>query len=94
MPPDARWFVMDCSAIAQMDSTAAGMLDEVQAEFAARGVQLCFAELHAEARALLERAGLIDRIGRSHVFEDLDDALLAFRGTSAADNGLQGEEGR
>lgn len=94
LPPDARWFVMDCSAIAQMDSTAAGMLDEVQAEFAARGVQLCFAELHAEARALLERAGLIDRIGRSHVFEDLDDALLAFRGTSAADNGLQGEEGR
>lgn len=86
LPPDTRWFVMDASAIAQMDSTAAGMLEEVRADLVERGVQLCFAELHAEARALLERAGLIERIGANHVYEDLDDALQAFR--SAAGNTL------
>lgn len=86
LPADSRWFVMDASAIAQMDSTAAGMLEEARADLAARGVQLCFAELHAEARALLERAGLIERIGANHVFEDLDDALEAFRNAAAIDS--------
>lgn len=79
LPPGTRWLVIDASAIAQMDSTAAAMLEEVRADFHARGVTLCLAELHAEARALLERSGLIDRIGPAFVFEDLDDALQAFR---------------
>lgn len=79
LPPETRWFVLDSGAITQMDSTAAGMLEEVRADLEARGIQLCFAELHAEARALLERAGLIERIGEMHVYEDLDDALYAFR---------------
>ena len=83
LPADTRWFVIDAGAIAQMDSTAAAMLEEVRAEFEARGIQLCLAELHAEARSLLERAGLIERIGAAHIYEDLDDALQAFQALGA-----------
>lgn len=78
LPAGTRWFVLDAGAIAQMDSTAVGMLDEVRADLRSRGVTLCFAELHTEARDLLQRAGLIDRIGAQFVFEDLDDMLHAF----------------
>ena len=78
LPGDTRWFVLDAGAIAQMDSTAAAMLEEVRADLQKRGVSLCLAELHAEAKALLERAGLVDRIGADLLFDDLDDALHAF----------------
>ena len=81
LPPDTRWFVIDASAIAQVDSTAAAMLEEFRADLARRGIALGFAELHAEVRALLERAGLLARIGPSMIFQDLEEAMRAFRPT-------------
>lgn len=79
LPPGTEWFVLDASAIAQVDSTAAAMLAGIADEFAARGIALGLAEVHSEALGLLERAGVIDRIGATMVFDDLDDALRAFR---------------
>ncbi len=79
LPPGTEWFVLDASAIAQVDSTAAAMLAGIADEFAARGITLGLAEVHSEALRLLERAGVIDRIGTTMVFDDLDDALHAFR---------------
>ena len=70
--------MLDASAIVQVDSTAAAMLDEVRAELAAQGIALGLAELHADARALLDRAGVIARIGPEMIFDDLEDALRAF----------------
>jgi MFS superfamily sulfate permease-like transporter len=79
LPADTRWFVLGAAAVTQVDSTAAAMFDEVQADFSNRGIVFCIAELHTEARALLERAGVIPHIGAARVFDDLDDALLAFQ---------------
>ena len=59
MPAGTRWLVLDASAIAQVDSTAAAMLEEVRADLAGRGIALGLAELHAEVRGLLDRAGLL-----------------------------------
>ncbi len=78
LPKDTRWFILDASAITQMDSTATAMMDEIREEMAACGIALGLVEVHAEARVLLERAGVIDRIGAGRVFDDLDDALQAF----------------
>ncbi|MEW6639856.1 MAG: SulP family inorganic anion transporter [Pseudomonadota bacterium] len=78
LPADTRWFVLDASAIVQMDSTAAAMLEEVRSAFAARGLALGFAELHAEPKEILERAGLLDAIGKGMIFEDLEDVMTAF----------------
>jgi MFS superfamily sulfate permease-like transporter len=79
LPADTRWFVLGAAAVTQVDSTAAAMFDEVQADFSNRGIVFCIAELHTEARALLERAGVIPHIGAARVFDDLDDALLTFQ---------------
>jgi SulP family sulfate permease len=80
-PEDLRWLVLDASAIAQADSTAAAMLEELRASLAARGVRLGFAELHAEVRGLFDRAGLIAAVGADMIFDDLDDAFRAFEAT-------------
>lgn len=77
--PEARWFVLDASAIVQIDSTSAAALDDFAGHLKARGIAFGIVELHAEARALLERSGFVQRIGATMLFDDLQDALAAFR---------------
>ena len=78
LPADTRWLLIDASAISQIDSSAAGMLGELCAELRNRGIRLGLAELHAEAREMLDRAGVIERIGSDMVFDILEDAYQAF----------------
>jgi sulfate permease, SulP family len=78
LPEDTRWFVLDAGAIAQLDSTAAAMLEDVRALFAEKRLALGIAELHKGPRDILERAGLLDHIGETMVFEDLEEAAAAF----------------
>ena len=78
LPADTRWLLIDASAIAQLDSTAAGMLAELCTEFRDRGIKLGLAELHAEALGMLQRGGTIDCIGSDMIFDDLEDAYRAF----------------
>ncbi|OAP40972.1 sulfate transporter [Sinorhizobium glycinis] len=78
LPAQTRWLVIDASAIPQIDSTAAAMIEEVYEELKKRGIALGLAELHTDARALLDRAGVIGKIGPAMIFEGMEDALLAF----------------
>ncbi|WP_271896477.1 SulP family inorganic anion transporter [Candidatus Phyllobacterium onerii] len=85
LPAGTRWFVIDASAIAQIDSTALAMLDDIRGDLAADGMTLGIAELHAEVKKMLERSGLLESIGPQYVFEDVEDAI---RGFNARQNGL------
>lgn len=78
LPADTRWFVLDASAIAQVDSTAAAMLEEIRILYAERGIAFGVAELHVEPMEVLERAGLLQKIGNAMIFEDLEDVATAF----------------
>ncbi|MEP9377483.1 SulP family inorganic anion transporter [Aquabacter sp. CN5-332] len=78
VPPGTCWFVLDASAIAQMDTSAVAMLEEFRASLAARGIALGLAELHHAPMVLLKRAGVLEKIGKGMIFEDLEDILLAF----------------
>jgi MFS superfamily sulfate permease-like transporter len=82
LPEGARWFILDCGAIAQLDSTAADMLAEVHALFASKGITLGLAELNTEPKQVLERAGVLDVFGRKLIFEDLEEALVGFEASS------------
>jgi sulfate permease, SulP family len=82
MEPGTRWLVLDASAITQVDSTAAAMLEEVREGLAARGIAFGLAELHADVHGLLDRAGLLAAVGPDMIFDALDDALRAFEKTS------------
>ncbi|NRP17312.1 putative sulfate transporter [Ensifer adhaerens] len=78
LPEDTRWFVIDASAIPQIDSSAAIMLQEVRAYMADRGIALGLAELHTDALEMLERSGLVEEIGRPMIFESIEDCYHAF----------------
>lgn len=54
------------------------MLGDLAEELKARDIALGTAELHTDARALLERAGIIERIGPNMIFEGMEDALDAY----------------
>ena len=76
--------MLDASAIAQVDSTAAAMLAAgIADEFAARGIALGLARSTAKRLGCSNALAVIDWIGATMVFDDLDDALRAFR---AAEN--------
>lgn len=79
-PPDTRWLVLDASAIAQIDSTAAAMLGSLRPSLAAKGLKLALAELHNEPREILRRAGFFEGPEATPVFEDLEDAVRALAG--------------
>ena len=78
LPPSTRWFILDAEAVTAIDSTAAGVLDEIREELASRNLRFGVANLHAEPRRLLERSGFLARIGPEMSFVRLEDATAAF----------------
>jgi high affinity sulfate transporter 1 len=76
--PDTEWFIVDGSTINLMDSTSAEMLDSLAGELASRGVRFGLANARREVRAVLERAGALDRIGSDFLFPTLNTASDAF----------------
>ena len=58
------------------------MLDSVRDLLEARGLALAIAELHSEPRGMLERSGLLARLGPTMLFDTVDDAYDAFKATA------------
>jgi sulfate permease, SulP family len=68
--------VIDCSGVGAVDATGVHMLDGLQADLAAAGVDLRLATLRGPVRDVLGRAGLWGDLGeRCHT--DVEQALLA-----------------
>ena len=74
-----REVLFDAESVYDIDTTAAmgllGLIDELEA----RGVRFTVARLKAENRALLERAGVIQRIGADAIYLEVSDGADAFR---------------
>ena len=78
-PVPGRWLLLNVESIMEIDLTASDALHELCDELDKRGVVLALARAKQELIADLERAGLLDRIGRDHVFPTLPTAIEAFR---------------
>jgi high affinity sulfate transporter 1 len=76
--PGTEWLIFDASATAQIDSTAAVMLDDVHALAQERGLKLGIVELHHDPLDILLRSGIVAKVGADMVFDDLEDAVAAF----------------
>ncbi len=70
-----RWVVLQCEAITDIDVTAADMLDKLDKELNAKGVNVVFVEMHSRIEDLLERYGLFATFTREHVYPSIDLAL-------------------
>ena len=84
---DIRWFIVDGSTINLVDSTAAEMLEALASELSLRGVHLGLANFRNEARATLERTGVLAQTGADFVFPTLKSAADAFLDRSEGGKG-------
>lgn len=73
-----EWFVLNAEAIAEIDITAADMLNELYDELHDRGITFAMARVKQDLYAQLRRSGLLDRIGIDHIYFTLPTAIDGF----------------
>ncbi len=83
--PAPRWIVIAAEPITDVDTTAADLLEELDGDLNARGIDLVFAELKDPVRAKLERYGLTRTIAPAHFFPTLTAAAKAYRAAFGGD---------
>lgn len=79
--PEPRAVVIDSFPINRIDSSAAHALSEVIDDFAVRDIELYVAGMKGPVRDILEKAGVVDRIGRDRFFHEVHDAVEAATGS-------------
>jgi len=78
LAPGTEWLIFNAGSTAHIDSTAVVMLDELHIIAEERGLKFAIVELHLEPLETLVRSGLVAKIGRDMIFDDLEDAVAAF----------------
>jgi high affinity sulfate transporter 1 len=73
-----KWVVVAAEPITDVDTTAAEMIEELDAELQKRGVNLAFAELKDPVRDRLVRYELAQKIGMTSFYPTLGVAVKAF----------------
>ena len=81
--PTLRWFMIRFSRISDVDYSASKMLVDLIHRMQGRGVKLVFCDVNEVRRSLLQRTGVLDRIGSDNVFDHLDTAVKAFKASVA-----------
>ncbi len=75
--PALRALVIDAYPMNRIDSSAAHALLEIIEDAQRRGIRFYFAGVKGPVMDVLERAGIVDRIGRDHFFLEVHDAVEA-----------------
>jgi high affinity sulfate transporter 1 len=76
---EPRWFVLQCEAITDIDVTAADMLERLDAELNARGVNMAFVELRDRLKDRVLRYGLLETLDRDHFYPSIRRAIDELR---------------
>ena len=71
----ARWVILQCEAVTDIDVTAADMLERLDRELNAQGVHLAFVELTGRLRDLVVRYGLHETLDHEHFYPSIEAAL-------------------
>jgi high affinity sulfate transporter 1 len=76
---EAKWVVLQCEAVTDIDVTAAEMLEALDLELNAAGIHLAFVELRSRLADLVERYGLYETLDAERFYPSIDAALEAIR---------------
>ena len=76
-PAPVRWFIVDCSAITDIDYSAAQVMRDLLDEFARREITVLFARVNPYMRADMDRHCLTPVVGEKRIFGTLHEALAA-----------------
>lgn len=73
-----RVVLLNCEANVDVDSTAVEALESLVRELKGRGIEVNLARVHVELAELLDRAGILDLIGRENVYPTLPTAVAGY----------------
>ena len=76
-PTPVRWLVFDGEALSHVDATGAGALRDLVRSFQADGVTFVFARVKTPMRHELEEAGVVELVGRDHLYPTVRAAVEA-----------------
>ncbi len=76
-PP--RVVALDLASNSDLDIQTLDVLADLNHELQAQGIALWLANVNQEPRAMLERSGVLEQIGASHLYPSLDAAVSAFQ---------------
>ena len=82
-PTPVRWFVLDSSAIHDMDTTGEEAMRQVLTMLAERDVTFAVSRCSTPLQSILKEYGLLDEIGRERLYDTNRDAVADFRRESA-----------
>jgi MFS superfamily sulfate permease-like transporter len=85
-PTPVRWLTIDATAISGLDFSAGRAVAELQQDLAKIGVTLALIIIPVRHRSHLERMGLIELIGASHIFESRRACLAAYQSERSTQN--------
>jgi high affinity sulfate transporter 1 len=88
--PDLKWFVLDALPVTQLDITAYGALDDLAQTLRARGAELVLAGRMTEVIELRKSLGIGEGSILARYFPALEQAVLAYRATLAAQSANSG----
>jgi high affinity sulfate transporter 1 len=80
-----RRVVVTAEPITDIDSTAMETLGDLVVELQRRGIALAFAELKGHVREILDRAGLVEQIGRERFYRTIGEAVKAHLADGSVD---------
>ena len=81
-PTPVRWFVVDASAVTDIDYSAAQSVRDLIDELKRRGVQIVFARVNRYLRSDMDRHHITDAVSEKWIFATLHEAMAAVRGRS------------
>jgi len=77
-----EWFLLDAEAAPMLDVSGAEALESLRHELDGRGIVLAIARAKPPFRAMLERSGLVGRMGKEHLFPSVRAGVQTYRDRS------------
>jgi high affinity sulfate transporter 1 len=84
-PTPARWVIVAAEPVTDLDTTAADVLEQLDEELAADGVDLRFAEMKGPVKDKLKRYVLFERFGADHFYPTIGTAVRAYVNEAGVD---------
>ena len=72
--------VIEATGVIEVDFTGSEMMAQTIRNLRQQGTEVCFARLESDrARSAASRSGLLEVIGKGHIFRSVEDAVQAFK---------------
>ncbi|PZV09518.1 MAG: SulP family inorganic anion transporter [Leptolyngbya sp.] len=75
--PEVKYLILRLRYVPNMDTTGLVALEDIYRDLKRHNCRLLLSGLQTEVQTLLERSGLLDKIGRENCFETTDAAICA-----------------